>query len=323
MAHAVRTLLAAGAGPQRMRGELRLRTARLHALRRGRAAVASVGAQVPSTLLDGGLAPVLSERLRTLLLTAREEPSPDVAAPPLQRALARDGAAAAAAGQTALAPASGVAAAVRRLMPEPAAPTAARRRRVEPATPRAGQKDPGQAEEFASSPGGAGSAPVPAHAAAAARPLPERAAPMPDRPVSSAGQAESLLESRLREYWRLHTAAPAAHAAAPTPPAAPRTARAAAAPPAVGLTPSPNGAGWPERAGREAARRVFGPAGTALSAAPVSLADMGATAPLAQPVQMRNEFHITVGAHEDDDALADRIAELLREQALRHGIDLT
>ena len=93
------------------------------------------------------------------------------------------------------------------------------------------------------------------------------------------------------------------------------------APGSQSIPGAPSGAGN----GRHPARLAW-----ATEAEPGASAGFAAAAvagPGSDPVEIRNVFHIGVadGRREplDSGELAAQIAEILREQALRHGIDLT
>jgi hypothetical protein len=285
MPDAVRAVVAEAGSPARLRGELRRRTAPLGALRRAIAEGGALGGPLPAELVDGGLAPVLSGRLRALL-SCPEAPTP--------------------------------------------ARMSAYRRASPPPLPLDVPPGPPQrpAEQPAAVPVGRGALSAGAAPGRRAQVTPAfetstgSARGVLEPPGADSAAPSTLLRTRLREYWALErrlvmgqegdgkNSGHAIREPAPSPPTGPRAV-------ARGTRGSSFAA-----PGHEVTRRVaVAPAAPRAGIAPFPEPYRDG----AQPIEIRNEFHISVGGGADHgaDELADRIAAVLREQALQHGIDLT
>jgi hypothetical protein len=145
------------------------------------------------------------------------------------------------------------------------------------------------------------------------------------QPSREAGAAGSALVAKLREYWRLDERAPSQDSASPPPAAAtPEEFKEAQTPHAAANAGSPRGR-WPEATGQQLARKL---AATA-AAPPGSFKRVQQTVhDSPDKVEIQNIFNVEV--HADGPAgaglagdFSEAIADILREQAIQHGIDLT
>ena len=299
----MRGLLAAGTGPGVLRGELRARTAGVRRLTEAARGVAGVGAALPPELFGTHLTELLSERLQGLL-----EERGQAAAPPVARRSAQaPGAVARAAHRGDFGALSRRAAIAPRFDPlrsdgRPAEGTDA----VSPAAradpiwdlPQSGGETAGWAtaspQEIARDP-------------FAVPPV------KPARPARV--DSEPLLSRKLREYWELRqakaTAGPLPAAAAPA--GETRPAGDVAAGPRSTRSAMP-----PDEIARQMQAFVSGPLIERSPARPAR----SFAAPLPAPgagyrVPERG------AAHQADSDLAEKLADILREQAILHGIDVT
>lgn len=131
-----------------------------------------------------------------------------------------------------------------------------------------------------------------------------------------------VLVEKLREYWRLsHTESPSEKVSAyPGNPIIDRD-NAASFPALPRHTLAPGS--WPEMTGRQVAEKIDSfisgrdTPGLARSVRQVIQSD------LPEKVEIQNVFNIQVRSEEKSRDLSEKIADILHEQALQHGIDVT
>jgi hypothetical protein len=136
--------------------------------------------------------------------------------------------------------------------------------------------------------------------------------------------SESVLVKQLRCYWQL--AEPETDSSSPpdTPGMEGRS-RPDPSWPLPALNPSPTRT-WPDLIDQMAARKITHLQHHAHSSGEQSQQTVHADSP--ENVEIRNVFNIALPGHSDrhhqaDTQLAETIADILREQALQHGIDIT
>jgi hypothetical protein len=309
-------LTAMASGPGRLRAELRWRTRRLTALVHAGRGLAAVGTRVPPSLLGHDLAALAGGRLRGLLQPAIDPA--EAPAPTSVRHIGADGPQ----GPCSRSPRSSAIAGTPAFEPAPAWP-------APPASPPAASVEPMSA--VTQPPGRA--VPAVSGIEREGRTLVAPAAPeqrrvrttevTATRHVRRRGPDEprpQLVEA-LRRYWarpeaedpaRGSPAGVPAHAVAPRAPS----------PPLAGRLAGDGGAGGPATTVRALDRRLR----SFLTGDRRSLAATAETlAAPGQRVQIHNVFNVTLpedGRRDATAELAERIGDILREQALEHGISV-
>jgi hypothetical protein len=326
MAAALASFKAKATGPARLRASLRRRVAPLGTLLQSLDAPRAVRAEVARGVLGGDIFSVMSARLRRLL----EHAEPPAALPDQTRT--RHAMAQQSPGPNQASPPRAPFVRPARPTGPPHAPTANSStdsaRRTPPGWPPAARNVNTQAlaplthDAKKHSPRASASE---ARTFADARP--QSPLPPDDVPAPARGRVtpDGVLVVKLREYWQAVERAQSNVDASP-PSAAPATGRIEGARqlPAPAAAPQRR---WPEVTGQQFARKL----GAAFDAgAPNSFKRVQQTVHTDPPerVEIQNIFNVEVRA---DDAmsfgpsadLSESIADILREQAIQHGIDLT
>jgi hypothetical protein len=318
----VASFLAKGTGPRQLRSALRAKTKPLGALLRSIEALKAVRAEASPNVLGGDLIALLSNRMRALLqvneqppdgtevISTRESKFPDqndfVHSPKSEFSPDSEAEEASANGFAAL-------------------ERALQRHASFPAPPNS-RDSSSLLDPFA-----------PRQSLAVSQPGWEPARVLPDNGRNSfpsggseaptRGQnkeaARSLLAEKPREYWELSQTQPtSAKASDHVVAASSRSESPAATQPQRPAMASPQP--WPDATARQLARKVRS------SGADLSSTRASQTINSGSPdkVEIQNVFNIEVkpsgvGAADSSDDLSERISDLLRQQALQHGIDVT
>jgi hypothetical protein len=137
---------------------------------------------------------------------------------------------------------------------------------------------------------------------------------------------DNVLVKKLREYWQLAGHAQSPDRASTPPPVAMQPEGTKGAQPLPGTTGTGASPGrWPEVTGRQLARKLD----DAAASAPGSFKRVQQTVhDTPEKVEIQNIFNVEVRADGGraagfSDDFSESIADLLREQAIQHGIDLT
>lgn len=322
MSTGIDALLAAASGPKRLRQELQQKTESIAGLSRLLAAPETLQSSIPSGLLGGELLALLSNRLQKALLFAAEgspqtspQPGTHIADLPPEAAPSAAGerrtflplAPTAAAAFTQVPGASQSAGSPKEPLAQPGA-TRARKRPWETAIQSSARPGPD---------------PGPAHPAPEHRNRPILA-PQPQPRAAGRLRSETPLARQLRRYWQRSEPETTSPLPADLPGAEARR-QSGSSWPHPALNPAPART-WPDLVGQATARKVNELQRHAYGAGEQSQQAVHAGAP--ENVEIRNVFNIALPGSDDgylqaSTQLAESIADILREQALQHGIDLT
>jgi hypothetical protein len=314
MGTSIASFLAKGSGPRRMRIALRTKIAPLSATLRAAKALQVVRTRTPQILLGGDLVGLLSDRLRALLEGGEgDAASPDIR--PSYTRFAEHAAATGAAAPRLLANSESF----QRRASGAAALAAVLERGSSPAPPEEQcRHSPHALRDLQIDPPPAGDAAL--------------IAALDTRRPSAVGVGASASQHRvdttppplvkkLREYWELSQTSPAAERAIAGSVGEETRGEAPATPSHPPRPVASARQSWPESTARQLARRARAAVADPSSARTMQLPDSAAT----ERTEIRNIFNIEVKSEGGDftDDLSERLSEILLEQALQHGIDVT
>ncbi len=327
MVPALAGFLAKATGPSRLRSELRMKTRALGRMLRSVGAVGAVRTDLPESLLGGDILALMSTSLRRLL-QGQEQPETAVGA--LFQGRSRFAAAPGSAVDPKRAEFStgpieigGIEQRFSSLKPAPRnsapfltpAARADREARVDPFLP---------PEVYGTARAEMQTGAVPARNLSPGIPAAE------DMYGAARGKrraASSVLVERLREYWCLcqeeQMSARASREAIAM--VAGQGRGAVTSPPPPPALPPPRS--WPEIAAWQAARKLYALASGGSRFGPAGRVQQKIKSDLPEKVEIQNIFNVEVKGEKDLSGsiadLSEKIADILREQAIEHGIDIT
>ncbi|MCI0486808.1 MAG: hypothetical protein L0229_09430 [Blastocatellia bacterium] len=323
MADAVRSFIDKGTGPRLMQSVLRANSRRLGALLQAIGAVDCMRAKVPLSLWGGDIFGVMSKQLRSWLEGA-EPPRPEAYSVPAGRSLFGEAKGPVDSKQSRFSSSSSVEKAKAKGFAPPVSANDSRSPFLSPDDSRAEARDPFSALS-------------PENAAFRSQ-WPEAFENVTSRSSFSETSetkerkpngkpVESLLDKKLRQYWEASESKQVSERDSVRNKDAEANIQTTAAPFSAERF-KPPGQSWPEITARQAAQKLRSPGSNQISSDYSARAQQTINSGSPDKVEIQNVFNIEVktergGGAGSTEELSEKIADILREQAIRHGIDVT